>query len=122
MCGQGEGGDVCAYIYMCNKILPRKYVIVSISIVYPPFTKNNITGALAHYLVLSLGPYPGIIFNLLTIPNSLKWSLCLQSSVLKMPIVSILCISNPLRGNSQQLQLLGFTAGVHWLCTTSLLK
>ena len=121
MCVQGEGGDLWAYIYMCNKIFPCKYFSVSISIVYPPFMKNNITGALAHYLVLSLGPHPGIIFKLLTIPNSLKRSLACKA-VSSRCLLSPYCLSNPLRGNSQQLQLLGFTRGVHWLCTSSLLK
>lgn len=35
-----------------------------------------------------------------------------------MPIVSMLCLSNPFRGNSEQLQPLGFTTEVHRLFTT----
>lgn len=93
VCVQSGGGDLCAYIYMGNKRFLHKYSTVSASTVYPPFRKNNITGALAHYLVLSLGPPPAIIFNLLIITNSLKWSLRLQSSGLKTTIVSVLCVS-----------------------------
>lgn len=87
---------------MHNKIFPHKDSSVSISIVYPPFMKNNIIGALAHYPALSLGPHWVIIFNLLIIPNSLKWTQSLQrSSVLKMPIVSILGISQIPSGEIQ---------------------
>lgn len=32
-CVQGGGGELCVYIYMCNKIFPHKYSIVTISIV-----------------------------------------------------------------------------------------
>lgn len=119
VCAQHRGGDSCAYIYM-YEILPHKYFSVSISIVYPPFMKNNTTGAVARYPALSLGPPPAIIFNLQIVPNSLKWSQCLQrSSVLKMPIVFILCISQIPSGESlEHLPLLGFTTRVHWLFTT----
>lgn len=118
VCVQHGGGDSCAYIYM-YKILPHKYFSVSFSTVYPPFMKNNITGASARYPALSLGPHPAIIFNLQIIPNSMKWSQCLQrSSVLKMPIVFILCISQIPSGESlEHLPLFGFTTRVHWLST-----
>lgn len=39
VCVQGRGGDLCAYIYMYNKILPNKYSSVSISKVFPPCMK-----------------------------------------------------------------------------------
>lgn len=44
MCMQGRGGDLCAYVYMYNKISLHKYPSVSISIVCPLFMKNNIMG------------------------------------------------------------------------------
>lgn len=99
MCVQGRGGDLCAYVYMYNKISPHKYSSVSISIVYPPFMKNNITGfgslsSPQPWLPSSYNFQSDNYSKLTEINQSLE-----KSSVLKMPTVSIFCLSNPFREN-----------------------
>lgn len=107
VCVQHGGGDSCAYIYM-YKILPHKYFSVSISIVYPPFMKNNITGASAHYPQ----PWPSSSYNFQS-ANPSKFTEMESMSAKKQCPQDAYCLhtlhlSNPFRGKLR-------TSAIAWI-------